>query len=134
MKKPNARRSFARGFVLTETCASLALVGLILGVVSLLLSQHGRASDHFLVYRRVQLAAESCVEQMRAGALDSASTNFVDENGVAFDIHVVQPDDQWQPLLFVTVTASSTDRGGRTVKYALNAYVSPTPSSKGIDP
>ena len=53
--------------MLTEAIVSLALIGMLLSAVSLLLTRHARATDYLLNYRRAQLAAESCVERMRAG-------------------------------------------------------------------
>ena len=123
-----------RAVILTEACASLALVGLVLVMVSLLLVQHARATDYFLNYRRVQLAAESSVERMRVNAMDIENADFTDEAGVAHQIRVLETDEVWKPLVCVRVTASVVGHNGRVARYALSAYLEPGAGSTGDGP
>jgi Tfp pilus assembly protein PilV len=109
--------------MLTEACVSLVLVGMVLSAVSLLLTRHARATDYFLNYRRSQLAAESCVERMRAGTMAVAEGAFTDEAGVSFEIHTSTADQAWQPLIRVEVTARIVGKHGRTAHYRINAYM-----------
>lgn len=112
-----------RGVLLTEACVSLVLVGLVLSMVSLLLTQHARMTDYYLNYRRVQLAAESCVERMRAGAVPVADAQFTDETGVNFEIHVADAPEAWRPLSMVSTVATVTGKNGREARYQLQTYM-----------
>ena len=130
------RRSLCvpRAVILTEACASLALVGLVLAVVSLLLVQHARTTNYFLNYRRAQLAAESCVERMRAKVLDIANADFTDEAGVAYEIRVAEADEPWRPLVCVHVTASIVGHGRHAARYSLSTYLEPGRPLTGAGP
>lgn len=122
---------FPRAVILTEACVSLALVGLVLAMVSLLLTQHASATDYFLNYRRAQLAAESCVERMRVGVLETTNAEFRDEAGIAYEIRIEEADEAWKPLVHVRVTAEIAGRGGRTARYSIGTYVVPRTAAKG---
>ncbi len=119
------------GVILTEACASIMLVGLVLTMVSLMLTRHARSTDYFLNYRRAQLAAESCVERMRAGVLEVADAAFIDEAGVAYEIRVADANGPWESLQRVSATASIVGSHGRIARYQLNTYVSPARSPAG---
>ena len=122
----------SRAIVLTEAIVSIMLVGLVLGVVSLLLARYARATDHFLNHRRAQLAAESCVERMRAGTLAVADVTFTDEAGVDCEIRVTAADETWAPLSQVHITTTVVGRHGRTARYTLATYVAaPEPPPGG---
>ena len=125
---------FSRAVILTEACVSLALVGLVLAMVSLLLTQHVRATDYFLNYRRAQLAAESCVDRIRVGVLEAADAEFRDEAGIAYEIRIEEADEEWKPLLRVRVTADIVGRNRRPVRYSVSTYVVPGRSSTGVGP
>ncbi len=122
------------GFILTEACVSLALVGLVLGVASLLLTQHARATEYFLNERRAQLAAESCVERMRIGVLEVVDGNFTDDAGISYEIRVMNADAAWQPLQRVKILAVVGEKKRRAAQYSLNAYVDATVGSRGKGP
>ena len=115
-----------RGIILTEACVSIMLVGLVLAMVSLMLTRHARSTDYFLNYRRAQLAAESCVERMRAGVLDVAEADFTDDADIAYEVRVTDADDPWKPLGRVTVTASVTCKHNRIARYRISTYIEPT--------
>lgn len=134
MGRPRRSSCCPRAVILTEACASLALVGLVLVVVSLLLVQHARATDYFLNYRRVQLAAESSVERMRVRTLGIANADFTDEAGIAHRIRVAETDEAWRPLVCVRVTATVVGKGGRVARYTLSAYLEPEADSTGDGP
>jgi hypothetical protein len=123
-----------RGVILTEAVASLALVGLTLAMVSVLLTQHARATDYFLNYRRAQLAAESCVERMRVGVLEATNAVFRDEAGVTCRIRIDEADDNWKPLVRVEVTTEIAGRGGRTARYSVATYLAPPSTATGGGP
>ena len=131
MKPFRHQRDSSRGFILTEACVSLALVGLVLGVASLLLSQHARATEYFVNYRRAQLAAESCVERMRIGAIEAIDAEFTDQAGIIYEVRVTEADAAWQPLGRVSVLAIVGGDKGRTARYSLNAYLDSTKASRG---
>lgn len=130
------RKDRPRAFILTEACVSLALAGLVLFVVSLLMVQHARATNHCLNHRRAQLATESCVERMRVHTLKVADADFKDEAGVAYEIRVVETDEAWRPLVRVRVTAIVGGSGGsgRAARYTLNTYLDPVVRSNGDGP
>lgn len=134
MRRERRSLHFPRAVILTEACVSLALVGLVLAVVSLLLVQHARTTDFFLNYRRVQLAAESCVERMRAKVLDIANADFTDEASVKYEIRVAEADEPWRPLVCVHVTASIVGHSGHATRYSLSTYLEPRTPLIGAGP
>ena len=119
-----------RAMVLLEACISIMLIGLLLTVVSLVLTRYARATDYFLNYRRAQLAAESCIERMRAGVLEVEDAVFIDDAGVNYDIQVGAAEGDWAPLRRVRVRAEATGRHGRKSGYELTAFVG-VPSARG---
>lgn len=125
------RPHLRRAVLLTEACVALALVGLVLGVVSLLLTQHARATDYYLNYRRAQLAAESWVEQLRGGVLAVADTHFIDETGTAIEIRIAEATEAWKPLRRARVTASITGKHSRVARYSLTTYVAAANGPEG---
>lgn len=134
MIRPSPRQARTRGFMLTEACVSLALIGILLGAVSLLLTRHARATDYFLNYRRSQLAAESCVERMRAGALAVADGAFTDDTGVSYEIRTSTADEAWQPLMRIDVTARIVGKHGQVARYQIKTYLAAPKSGEGGDP
>lgn len=134
MRCHRRRSCRSRAIILTEACASLALMGLVLVMVSLLLVQHARATDYFLNHRRVQLAAESSVERMRVHALGIANADFTDDGGVDHEVRVTDSDEAWRPLVCVRVTATVVGRGGRVARYTLSTYLDPGAGSTGDEP
>jgi len=123
----------ARGIMLTEACVGLALIGVLLGAVSLLLSRHARATDYFLNYRRAELAAQSCVERMRAGVIPVVDGTWTDDTGISCEIRTSTADPAWRPLTRVEVTARVVGKYGRVAHYRLAAYVRPSQASGGGD-
>ncbi|MEK7755861.1 MAG: hypothetical protein AAB385_01465 [Planctomycetota bacterium] len=119
------------GVILTEACVSIMLVGLVLTMVSLMLTRHAQSTDYFLNYRRAQLAADSCVERMRAGVLEVADAAFIDGAGVAYEIRVADANGPWEPLQRVSATASIVGSHGRIARYQLNTYLPPARSPAG---
>ncbi len=115
------------GVILVEACASIMLIGLVLAMVSLLLTRYASSTDYFLNYRRAQLAATSCVERMRAGILEVADDEFTDDAGIACTIRVDDVDDKvdssWQPLSLVHVTTSVMGKHGRVAHYGVRTYL-----------
>lgn len=134
MTRPSTRLPRTRGVMLTEACVSLALIGILLGAVSLLLTRHARATDYFLNYRRSQLAAESCVERMRAGLLPAADGAFTDDAGVSYEIHTSEADEAWQPMMRIDVTARIVGKHGRVARYQIKTYLAAPKSGEGGDP
>lgn len=133
MRLLHSQRPASQGFILTEACVSLALVGLVLGVASLLLTQHARATEYFVNHRRAQLAAESCVERMRVGDLAVIDASFVDPGGITCEIRVSQAEAEWQPLRRVRVLAIADEKKRRSARYSAIAYLNPdaAPQEKG---
>ena len=128
---PYSRR---RGFVLTEACVSLALVGMVLGMASLMLSQHGRATEYFLNYRRAQLAAASWVERMRIASFDFVDTGFCDLEGLQYQVRVEEAPDDWKPLRLVDVRVLVEGRRARSAQYSLRTYLAVPNASRGNNP
>lgn len=120
-----------RGVMLTEACVSTMLLGLVLAMVSLLLIRYARSTDYFLNYRRAQLAAESCVERMRAGVLDVADATLTDEADVSYEIRVSDVAGTWRPLKHVIVAASVVGKHNRSARYRISTYVRPAPVPRG---
>ncbi len=123
-----------RGMMLTEACVSLVLVGMVLTAVSLMLTRYARAADYFLNYRRAQLAAESCVERMRAGLVEVADGAFVDEADVSDQIRVTEAEDSWRPLQRVEVTARIVGKHGRLAHYRVATHMTAPRVSGGDQP
>jgi hypothetical protein len=123
--------SVRRAVILTEACVSIMLVGLVLGMVSLLLTRYARSTDYFLNYRRAQLAAQSCVERLRAGAVEVTDATFTDDAGVTYQIQVSDAEGVWEPLKRVTVTAEVTGKHSRLARYQIVAGVAPTTVREG---
>lgn len=122
-----------RAVVLLEACVSIMLVGMVLGMVSLLLTRYARSTDYFLNHRRAQLAAESCVERMRAGVLDVENATFTDDAGVTYDVQVDAMEGKWAPLRHVRVTTGVMGKHGRWARYQLATYVPCAAGQKGGD-
>jgi len=109
--------------VLTEAIGSLALLGLLLGLTSLVLTRYARATDYFLNARRAQWAAEAHVERLRSGALPLRDATAVDENGVECTIQVTDAPAAWAPLRQVRVLAVVTGKHGRQARCELTTFV-----------
>ena len=120
-----------RAVVLLEATVSIMLIGIVLGAVSLLMVRYSRSVDYFLNYRRVQMAAESCIERMRAGELPIAPVIINDPGGVQCEITVDQGADLWKGLQRVGVTARVTGKHGRISSFRLVTYVSPQVTGQG---
>ena len=118
-----------RGFILTEACVALALIGLVLTAATLLLIQHSRATEHFTNHRRAQLAAESCLERMRSGRMKAVDADFTDENQIAYTVRVAEAESEWKPLRRVSVAATITSGKGQAARYTVSAYVDGRPTS-----
>ena len=112
---------------------SIMLAGLVLAMVSLLLTRYARSTDYYINYRRVQLAAESCVERMRAGTLEIADATFSDEAMVNYEIGVSDASSAWQPLKHVTVTVGVVGKHNRPARYQIVTYLEPARHSEESD-
>ena len=134
MRYRRSNQSRRRGVMLTEACVGLALVGMVLAAVSLMLTRYARAADYLLNYRRAQLAAESCVERMRAGLVDVADGGHVDEGHVSYEIRVTEAEVSWRPLQRVEVTARIVGKHGRHAQYRISTHVAAPRLSQGDVP
>ena len=108
-------------FILLEVIASLALTGILLGVITGLVLTYNRAGDYYMSHHQAQLAAESYVEHLRAGSAVPAGTDRV-----RFEVRGCPGEGDWSGLTQVTVTASVKTRYGRTPRaanYTLTTYV-----------
>ncbi len=112
-----------RGIIFAEVCVSLALVGLILVMVSLLVTRYSRATDYYMNYRRVQLGVESQVERMRAGLLSVHTGPFTDKSGISYEFHVEDAPSQWAPLKSVVVIGRVTGKHSRQIRFELRTFV-----------
>ena len=119
--------------VLLEACVSMMLIGLLLTAVSLVLTRYARATDYFLNYRRAQLAAEACVERMRAGVLEVEDMVFSDEAGINYDIEVGAAEGDWAPLRRVRVRTEATGKHDRKSRYELITFVAAPSAHEGVD-
>ena len=133
MRFAQSTRDSGRAVVLLEACVSIMLVGMILGMVSLLLIRYARSTDYFLNHRRAQLAAESCVERMRAGVLDVGDATFTDDAGVTCNVQVSAVEGEWAPLRRVRVTTGVMGKHSRWARYELTTYVPHVVAQKGGD-
>lgn len=122
-----------RAIVLLEATVSIMLIGIVLGAVSLLMVRYSQSVDYFLNYRRVQLAAESCIERLRAGEIPLADAIMNDPGGAQCEITVEDGTDVWRGLHVVRVTARVTGKHGRVARFRLVTYVSPQGPCKGGD-
>jgi hypothetical protein len=129
-KKDERGTSRRSAIVLLEACVAIMLIGLLLTVVSLLLTRYARATDYLLNQRRAQLAAESCVERIRAGVLSLADADFVTEGEVRCSVRVADATREWSPLLRVSVKTEVTGKHGRQAKHELAAYVEKPPATE----
>ncbi len=123
MMSPRTVRTSRRGAVLAETCMSLLLVGMLLAMVSVLTIRYARAADYFLCHRRAQLAAESIIDEMRAGEVALEDADVTGELGVDYVIRVTQADEAWAPLRHVTVVATVRGEHSRVARCEVKAYV-----------
>jgi len=112
------------GVILTEAVVALALLGLVLAATSVVVTRYGRATDRFLNNRRVQLAAESQIEHLRAGTLPLSDTEFTDDAGITYGIRITHADKPWDPLRLACVTATFTGKHGKVSRCEISAYVS----------
>ena len=109
--------------ILLEVTVSIMLIGIVLGAVSLLMVRYSQSVDYFLNYRRAQMAAESCIERMRAGELPVVAAIMTDPGGARCEITVVDGADRWRGLQCVRVTARVTGRHGSVASFRLVTYV-----------
>lgn len=126
--KPSPSR---RAFVLLEACVALMLVGMVLAAVSMLIASYARSTDYFLNYRRAQLAAESYVERIRAGAVQPEDAEFTDEANVTLRIRIAPAEGAWAPLRRVEVEARIVGKHSRVAAYRLATYVAAADSPEG---
>ncbi|MCH8149114.1 MAG: hypothetical protein IH987_14215 [Planctomycetes bacterium] len=125
------RLSQRRAVVMLEATVSIMLIGTVLGAVSLLMVRYSQSVDYFLNYRRVQLAAESCIERLRAGELPLADAIMNDPGGVQCEITMDDGTDIWKGLHRVQVTARVTGKHGRVASFRLVTYVSAQRAGQG---
>lgn len=126
--RPNPTR---RAIVLLEACVAIMLVGMVLFAVSMLIASYAKSTDYFLNYRRAQLAAESYVERIRAGAVPPDDADFTDEANITLRIRTTTAEGNWAPLLRVEVEASIVGKHSRVAAYKLATYVAVADSPKG---
>ena len=119
------------GIVLLEATVSIMLIGMVLGAVSLLMVRYSESVDYFLNFRRAQLAAESCIERIRAGELPVAAVILNDPGGAQCEITVDEGADSWKGLQRVRVTARVTGKHGRVASFRLVTYVLPQTGGQG---
>lgn len=117
--------------ILLEATVSIMLIGMVLGAVSLLMVRYSQSVDYFLNYRRAQMAAESCIERMRAGELPVEAAIMTDPGGARCEITVDDGADRWKGLYCVRVTARVTCKHGRIASFRLVTYVSPHAAGQG---
>jgi|GEM_PF-7054125 len=116
------------GVILVEACVAIALMGLLLTMISLMVTRYSRAVDYYVNYRRVQLGAESQVERLRAGMLPIEADSFTDESGISYAVRVDDAPAQWSPLKHVVVTGRVTGKHSRRIQCELHAFVEYGPS------
>jgi len=114
-----------RAFILTETCVSLALMGMVLAAVSLLIVRHAAATDYLVNYRRAQLAAESTANILRCGALEAVDADFMNSEEIRITVQRTMGDPAWEPLQCVRITATVTGRHRQVARYSIQTYVMP---------
>ncbi|RJP35772.1 MAG: hypothetical protein C4547_08970 [Phycisphaerales bacterium] len=134
MKQPSNPSRPRRGMMLAEACVALTLIGMILGLASVLLIRYSRAADYYLNYRRVQLGVESQIERLRAGALSVADAPFEDEGGITYTVTVLDAPASWQPLTQVNVTGEYTARHGRVIQAQASAMIDLTAADQESPP
>jgi hypothetical protein len=107
---------------------------MVLGVASLLLTQHARATEYQLNYRRAQLAAESCVERLHIGALEVVDSDFTDDAGIRYRIRVADAPVAWQPLHHVEILTLVEEKKSGSARYSLRTYLASPIPSRGNGP
>lgn len=127
-------RPVRRGVVFVEACTAIMLLGLVLTMVSVMVTGHARAVDFLVNERRAQLAAESYVERMRAGLVAVADADVTEEAGVSYEVRVTEAEGAWRPLVHVAVTARVIGKHGRIAPYCLSTYLPPLPLTEGGGP
>lgn len=120
---PSRQHTCRKGFILTEAVTALTLIGLVLGAATLLLVEHSRATEHVINHRRAQLAAESCLDWVRAGGIKAVDADFSDENNIRYQVRVTEAESEWKPLRRVSVAATIASSKGRVARYTIRAYV-----------
>ncbi len=105
-------------FLLLEVLAALALTGALLAVMGAAVIAYDRANDHFWAHHQAQLAAETCIEYLRAGRPVPPPAG-----GVSYRVERQAGTGPWSGLTRVTVIAEVKTRHGRSVHYRLSAYL-----------
>ncbi len=113
-----------RGFIALELIISIGVAAMLAGVVWKIVDDYARAHDYFAVHRRVQLAVESKMEQFRANAAIPREGTWTErEEAVTLEISRTPATGAWAGLNLVEIWAKTTARHGRTVTFALSAYL-----------
>jgi len=127
-------KTYPHAFMMVEASVAIVLMGVLLAMVSRFSAGYNRATDYYLNYRRVELAAESQVERMRAFLLPVKTTTFTDEAGISYQIEIEDAPAQWAPLKRVTVTAQAIGKNSRRIRFKIHAFVNSFESDKKAEP
>jgi hypothetical protein len=102
------------------------LIALVLSLLAAFLIRYTQSSDYFVNYRRAQLGAESCVEEIRAGIRELRDTEIPDANGMSLRVRVLEePAPTWQPLIAAEITASISGKHGKVAHYTITTHFQP---------
>lgn len=106
------------GFVATEVVAAAVLTGILLAALAWSVVTYDRTGDYLMSRHRAQLAAESCLERLRAGLPPPN-----DADAVQYRVGRQPGQGPWTGLTKVTVTATVSARHQRTACFTLTAYL-----------
>jgi hypothetical protein len=113
--RPNHRKA---AFVVFDVVAALVIIGILLAALAWLVVSYDKAGDCMMARYRAQLAAETCLERLRAGLPPPK-----DADGMQYTVERQPGQGPWAGLTRVTVATTVNARHQRTARFTLTAYL-----------
>jgi len=100
------RQHHRRGFLMLETMASIAMILLLTGALAWTLSEYSRHVEGVRIRTRAYVAAESVLNEIRAGAREDAAAFSERFKGFRVDVQRAPGEGDWKDLTRVVVRVS----------------------------
>lgn len=94
------------GFLMLETTASIVMILLLMGALTWSLAEYSRHAERVRTQARAFAAAESVLNEIRAGVREEAAVYSERFKGLAVDIQRTPGEGDWKGLTLVAVRVS----------------------------
>ncbi len=95
-----------RGFLMLETTASIVMILLLLSALTWSLAEYSRHAERVRTQSRALAAAESVLNEIRAGVREELAVYSERFKGLAVDIQRSPGESDWKGFTFVLVRVS----------------------------